>query len=81
MVCCLHVWRCTADVRACCAFYEPLTEVTGECESWRKIVVSQPELRWKFVQANTFLVDGKVEVSEYEESNEGSIRSWAERCV
>jgi dipeptidyl-peptidase-3 len=69
MMCCLHVWRCTADVKACHAFYEQLTEVTGDCDAWRKVVVLQPEPRWKFVQGNTFFVDGKVENSEYEESD------------
>jgi dipeptidyl-peptidase-3 len=53
MMCCLHVWRCTADVKACREFYEALTGVEGEREEWRKVVVKTPEPRWKFVHANT----------------------------
>jgi dipeptidyl-peptidase-3 len=83
MMCCLHVWRCTADVKACREFYEALTGVEGEgeCEEWSKVAVKTSEPRWKFVQANTFLVDGKVEVREYRESDERIVQSWAERCV
>jgi hypothetical protein len=81
MMCCLHVWRYTADVKACGDFYEALTKVDGEVEEWRKVVVKTPEPRWKFVQASTFLIDRKVEVKEYEESNGGIVQSWTERCV
>jgi dipeptidyl-peptidase-3 len=81
MMCRLHVWRCTADAKACREFYEPLTSVEGEYDEWRQVVISTPEPRWKFVQANTFLVDGKVEVKEYEESDKGIIQSWVERGV
>lgn len=58
-----------------------MSAVDGEYEKWRKIVCSKPEPRWKFVQANTFLKDGTVEVKDYAESNEGIIQSWAERKV
>ncbi|KAI9370230.1 dipeptidyl peptidase III [Aspergillus egyptiacus] len=51
----IHIWRCTADVVSCKAFYEPLSAVDGEYEAWRKIVASRPEPPWKFVQANTVL--------------------------
>lgn len=88
----LHVWRCTADINTCRAFYEPLTAVGGEYEEWRKIVVApegnteSAQLRTdpggKIVQANTFLEDdGQVRLKVYEASNVGIIQSWAERQV
>ncbi|UKZ47253.1 hypothetical protein TrVGV298_001470 [Trichoderma virens] len=80
-LCKLHIWRCTADVSACRKFYEPLCAVDGVYEEWRKIVVSKPNMRWKFVQPNTFLTGGDVEVKVYSETNEGIIQSWAERDI
>lgn len=55
--------------------------VDGVYEEWRKIVVSKPNMRWKFVQPNTFVRGKNVEVKVYEESNEGIIQSWVERDV
>lgn len=80
MLCKIHVWRCTADVKACTAFYDPLSSVDGEYELWRQIVASKPEPRWKFVQPNTFLNDlGEVGIRLYEESNEGIIQSFVDK--
>jgi dipeptidyl-peptidase-3 len=78
--CGLHIWRCTADAEILRAFYETMNEVAGEFKAWRKVVVSRLEQRWKFVQASTFLVDGKDEDREYEKSDEGIIWSLAKRC-
>jgi dipeptidyl-peptidase III len=76
----IHIWRCTADVTSCKALYEPLSTVNSQYEVWRKIVASQPEAPWKFVQANTILgEDGQVELKVYEESNEGIIQSFVDR--
>ncbi|KAI4133218.1 MAG: hypothetical protein LQ347_002250, partial [Umbilicaria vellea] len=71
----LHIWRCTADVSACGKFYEPMCAVDGVYEEWRKIVVSKPTMRWKFVQPNTFVEGGNIEVKVCEESNGGIIQS------
>lgn len=80
MLCKIHVWHCTADVEACRPFYETLSAVDGEYEIWRRIVVSNPEPKWKFVQPNTFLKDdGTVKLVEYEASNAGIIQSFFER--
>ncbi|KAI4612470.1 hypothetical protein J4E80_007204 [Alternaria sp. BMP 0032] len=79
MMCALHIWRCTADVEACRPFYETLTSVEGVYEAWRSVVATRPERRLKFVQGNTCLESGEVVCREYEESDEGIIRSWAER--
>lgn len=76
---CLHIWRCTADVKPCTKYYKILSAVEGRYEEWRKIVASKPKPRWKFVQANTFLRGEEVELKVYDESNEGIIQSWAER--
>lgn len=78
----IHVWRCIADVDSCKAFYEPLSAVDGEYETWRRIVASKPEPIWKFVQPNTVLNErGEVELKVYGESNEGIIQSFAERGI
>ncbi|KAI0530106.1 dipeptidyl peptidase III [Xylaria digitata] len=76
----LHIYRCTAEVAAFKEWYELLSTVDGEYEKWRKIVAENPELKWKFVQGNTFLGDdGEVQLKMYEPSNEGIIQSFAER--
>ncbi|KAK4060263.1 uncharacterized protein Triagg1_10813 [Trichoderma aggressivum f. europaeum] len=80
-LCKLHIWRCTADVSACSRFYEPLCIVDGVYEEWRKIVVSKPKMKWKFVQPNTFRTGESVQVKVYDETNEGIIQSWAERDI
>ena len=77
----LHIYRCTADVRACRPYFEDLTAVEPEHEQWRTVVLADGKPRRKFVQANTFLNDGKVILKEYEETNKGLIQSWAEREV
>ncbi|KAI0389094.1 dipeptidyl peptidase III [Xylariaceae sp. FL0594] len=82
MLCKISIWRATADVEACTPFYEELCAVDCEYEVWRRIVVSNPEPKWKFVQPNTFLNEdggGKVELSEYEASDAGIVRSFFER--
>ncbi|KAL7919267.1 peptidase family M49 domain-containing protein [Trichoderma austrokoningii] len=80
-LCKLHIWRCTADVSACRKLYEPMCAVDGVYEEWRKIVVSKPNMKWKFVQPNTFLAGESVQVKVYEETNEGIIQSWVERDI
>jgi dipeptidyl-peptidase-3 len=77
----LHIWRCTGDTQALREYYRALTAVNGRYQEWREVVCSMPETRWKFVQANTFLVDGEVTVQEYEANDRGIIQSWAERDV
>lgn len=82
MLCKIQIWRSTADINACRPYYEALSAVDGEYESWRQIVVSKPEPRWKFVQPNTFLNgDGTVELKEYEANNVGVIESFFKREI
>lgn len=75
----LHMYRCTADVKSCRAYYEDLSKVEGEYLEWRRIVLAKQQPKWVFVQANTILDDGAVTVKEYEPTPEGVIQSWAER--
>ncbi|OAA72056.1 Peptidase M49, dipeptidyl-peptidase III [Akanthomyces lecanii RCEF 1005] len=81
LLCRYHIWRCTADVKSCREFYEPLTSVTGQYEDWRRIVCQKPETRWKYVQPNTIRKDDDVELKIYETSDDGIIRSWMERNI
>jgi dipeptidyl-peptidase III len=77
----LHMYRCTADVQSCRAYYEDLSKVDGEYLEWRKVVLVNKMPRWAFVQANTFLDNGDVVLKEYEPSTKGVIQSWYERMV
>lgn len=80
MLCKIHIWHSTANIKACRPFYEELSVVNGEYETWRQVVVSQPEPKWKFVQPNTFMEqDGSITLREYEASDAGIIRSFFER--
>lgn len=80
MLCNIHVWHSTADIEACRPYYKALSAVDGEYEIWRQAVVSNHEPKWKFVQPNTFVKpDGSVEITEYETSNAGIIKSFFER--
>jgi dipeptidyl-peptidase III len=77
----LHMYRCTADVKSCRAYYEDLSEVDGEYIEWRKVVLSKKQPRYNYVHANTFLQEGEVILKEYPATSEGVIQSWAERRV
>mgnify|MGYP001590984948 CR=1 FL=1 len=77
----LHMYRCTADVKACRSYYEGLSKVDGKYLSWRDIVLANQEPKWVFVQANTFLNGDQVSLREYDATEEGVIQSWAERIV
>ena len=77
----LHMYRCTADVEACRAYYEDLSKVDGEYLEWRRIVLASSEPKCVFSQANTFFEDGVVKLVEYEPTTRGVIKSWAERIV
>lgn len=78
----LHMYRCTADVAACAAYYEELTRLDDDHLAWREAVLKGRPPPMVFVQGNTFLGEGaEVVLREYEESVEGVVRSWAERGV
>lgn len=77
----LHVYRCTADVKACREYYEDLSRVDGEYLRWRETVLANKPPAMINVQANTFLEDGQVILKQYPESMEGIVSSWADRNV
>lgn len=47
--------------------------------NYRDVVLAKKQPRKVFVQPNTFVVDGKVELKEYPLTNEGVIQSFIER--
>lgn len=75
----LQIYRCTADVQSCRAYYDELSKVDAEHLKWRKVVLAKKQPKWVFVQANTFLEGDDVTLKEYEPSKEGVIQSWYER--
>ena len=77
----LHIYRCTADVETCRTFYEDLTRLDDDFLKWRRIVLANKRPKQLFVQANTFVENGRVYVKEYEQTIDGLIQSWAERVV
>jgi dipeptidyl-peptidase-3 len=77
----LHIYRCTADVKACREYYEDLASVDGVYLQWREVVIARAPPKWTFVHANTFLKDGGVVLKEYSATREGIVQSWADRAV
>lgn len=77
----LHMYRCTANVSACRAYYEDLSKVEGHYLIWKKIVASKKQPKLKYVQANTTLSHGQVQLREYDATNEGIVESWAHRVA
>jgi dipeptidyl-peptidase-3 len=77
----LHMYRCTADVEGCRAYYKELSTVDGEYLEWRQVVLANKPPPIIFVQANTFLDGDTVILKEYEPTVEGIIQSWAERGI
>merc|ERR1712240_292026 len=64
----LQIYKSTADITAAKEMYAKYSEVS---EPWAS--------RKNIVQANTKLVDEKLELVQYEPTPEGMIKSWAER--
>lgn len=77
----LHMYRSTADVAACRAYYEDLSRVDGIFLEWRKVVIEQRQPKWAFVQANTFKVSQEIKLVEYPPTPAGVLQSWVERRV
>ncbi|PSK40121.1 hypothetical protein B9Z65_8061 [Elsinoe australis] len=75
----LHVYRCTADAKACREFYEDLSLADGEFLKWHEIVCATRQPKWVFCQPNTSLHGNDVVLKEYPPTTEGVIQSWAER--
>lgn len=77
----LHMYRCTADMAACRAYYEELSGVDDEYSEWRETVLANKPPPLVFTHANTFLEGDEVVLREYEPTAEEVIRSWVERKV
>ncbi|GME96596.1 unnamed protein product [Ambrosiozyma monospora] len=75
----LHVYKCSADVKAGSKFFIDQTTIPDEILKFRDVVLSKKLPRKQLVQANTFVKGDKVEVKEYEETELGMIESFAER--
>lgn len=64
------------------AFYKDLTTPSATWVSeYRPLVISKKLPRKIFVQANTFLVDGKVVLKEYPATLAGVVESFIERGI
>ncbi|CAE6522086.1 unnamed protein product [Rhizoctonia solani] len=76
----LQVRKSIADGEGARKFYEKLTTPRpGWAGEIRDLVLAKKQPRKVFVQPNTFVVDGKVELKEYPLTNEGVIESFIER--
>ncbi|XP_072101870.1 dipeptidyl peptidase 3 [Mobula birostris] len=81
----LQVYKTTADVEAGRALYARYSEVTdAEPQRFltlRETVLLRKEARKMFVQANTRIEGGDVQLQNYESSAAGLIQSFVERFV
>ncbi|RDB21380.1 Dipeptidyl peptidase 3 [Hypsizygus marmoreus] len=76
----LQVLKSTADGAGARAFYNKLTEpIAGWEGEIRNIVLKKKLPRKIFVQPNTFIVDGEVQLKEYPLTCAGVIESFIER--
>jgi dipeptidyl-peptidase-3 len=76
----LHIYKATADFKAAKRLYDDVTDVEPFYENKvRPAVLKKKTPRKVFVQANTVEKAGKVELKEYEASNEGMIQSCVDR--
>lgn len=76
----VHIYRCTADVEAASEYFGGLTAIDDYWLRIREIVATHKPRKEIFVQANTVHERGVVVVEEYEQSAEGVLQSWADRC-
>jgi len=75
----LQVYKSTGNLAAAKEMYDRYSEVSEPWASRRQIVVDRKQPRTILVQANTKLVDEKLELVQYEPSTEGLVQSWVER--
>merc|ERR1711936_995204 len=75
----LQVYKSTGNLTAAREMYDKYSEVGEPWASRRQIVVDRKQPRTILVQANTKLVDEKLELIQYEPNMEGLVQSWVER--
>ncbi|KAG0168946.1 hypothetical protein DFQ28_011381 [Apophysomyces sp. BC1034] len=75
----LQTYKSTADEIGGTQMYLDVTSVPDDWADTRDIVIRSKQPRKAFVQANTFLENGKVVLKEYEASTIGMIQSYVER--
>ena len=70
----LQVYKSTGDLAAAKEMYDKYSEVSEPWDSRRQIVVDRKQPRSILVQANTKLVNEKLELIQYEPNAEGLVR-------
>ena len=68
------VYKSTGDLAAAKEMYDKYSEVSEPWDSRRNIVVDRKQPRSILVQANTRLVNEKLELVQYEPNPEGLVR-------
>jgi len=78
----LQVRKSTADGAGAREYYNSLTTpLQGWEGEIRNIVLAKKQPRKIFVQPNTFLVNGEVQLKEYDMTPAGAIESFIERNI
>lgn len=75
----LHIYKASGDVENGSNYFIDRSSVTPELAKFRPAVLKARLPRKQFIQANTEIIDGKVVLKEYEESEVGMIQSFVER--
>ena len=75
----IQICRATADVETMKNYFIPLSTPEEKHLKYRDLIIQKKCARNGFVQCNTKLVNGKVELVEYESSVQGMIQSFLDR--
>lgn len=75
----LQVFKSTADYESANELYNNYSSVDDQFAKWREIVLLNKQPRLILVQANTEIVDDKVQLKTYAASSDGFMQSWRER--
>jgi dipeptidyl-peptidase-3 len=75
----LQILKATADSDGGRTLYDEVTNVPENWTSLRNLVMLKKQPRKVFVQANTFVANGKVTLKVYPSTYEGVIVSFTER--
>ncbi|XWW92118.1 hypothetical protein V2A60_000040 [Cordyceps javanica] len=77
----LQVYKSTADSQQGIPFFDNHSRVDEKFAGYRRIVTQKSVPRIQYVQPNTVLENGVVQLREYPATKEGLIQSWVERDV